>query len=528
MAPILSKEPPKTAEGRALQTVRKANLAIDAFVEIVRVSISAGSVVVHGAAEAGSCIGDQFGRIVDTIMVESVKTLESLCLVDILSGGSKGKKKPLFSNLPPYLVMTILGCLYNAFVFGYLPAAGLAWNSEPSMLFHAFFFLAAASFGKACRCEPGSSPMSAEWTTYGSPPPGFSDDEHSPGPRVRWCTKTRAYQPERCYFDKALGHSVLKLDHFCPWLNNTIGYGNYKYFYLFLGYATSACGYLGMSFIELLLHATLSAPSTFCLVTSGALALVLASILVPFFLFHTHLIFRNMTTIEFVHWMRAEGEQGERDRLNASPYDLGVYHNICSALGDNPLTWFLPVGLPAGDGVIFPKSESSDNASNEGDPEAAHPQEGNLASTSSFGESEEITCDNFFVWVDSAEFADDLKVGCEVIHDGIADMLLDAAESMVKMCSGIGTRRMEQRRQIESGRPAGRRLPRRMRTFSDQAEPPSRRATIVPVRFVDDHSPSDADSEGFDDLWSDRWSDWPSRHTYSDSSQSLGDAYFSD
>ena len=34
------------------------------------------------------------------------------------------------------------------------------------------------------------------------------------------------------------------------------------------------------------------------------------------------------------------------------PFDLGYYQNICSLLGDNPLTWFLP-GKIVGDGLHF-------------------------------------------------------------------------------------------------------------------------------------------------------------------------------
>ena len=35
------------------------------------------------------------------------------------------------------------------------------------------------------------------------------------------------------------------MDHHCPWLGNTIGFENHKFFYLFLFYTNAACSFLG-------------------------------------------------------------------------------------------------------------------------------------------------------------------------------------------------------------------------------------------------------------------------------------------
>merc|ERR1711971_1070859 len=130
-----------------------------------------------------------------------------------------------------------------------------------------------------------------------------------------------------------------------------MGFGNHKFFFLFLMYANCACGVLGVSIIELLVQQTLPALNTFLVLGAGGLTLLLSMVLIPFFLFHVWLLTRNMTTIEFREVMTRQEDFGE------SPYNRGIFANISAVLGPNPLLWFLPVGGPKGDGLSFPRAK---------------------------------------------------------------------------------------------------------------------------------------------------------------------------
>ena len=64
---------------------------------------------------------------------------------------------------------------------------------------------------------------------------------------VRYCKPCTAIKPDRCHHCSICRRCVLKMDHHCPWVNNCIGFGNYKFFVLFLLYATLYCFYVSVS-----------------------------------------------------------------------------------------------------------------------------------------------------------------------------------------------------------------------------------------------------------------------------------------
>ena len=64
---------------------------------------------------------------------------------------------------------------------------------------------------------------------------------------MRYCEKCVHIKPDRCHHCSVCGVCVTKMDHHCPWVNNCVGFSNYKFFILFLGYAFIYCIFIALS-----------------------------------------------------------------------------------------------------------------------------------------------------------------------------------------------------------------------------------------------------------------------------------------
>lgn len=461
MSPILSKlppPPPRNTKEVVDLAAKKARPILESLLELVHASLVGGNLLL---VEVSECLG-RLGSLADRLVKSSVQMLESYCCLD-LRRYTRGPEPKLQSSVPILFVIMLLMMLYNAFVVAYMPAAGIAFNSPTSLLFHALIFLVLSSFVQAARTDPGGIPNSKEWRNRGCPPLLARERKHC-SDEPRWCRKSEAYKPDRAHYCRVLGRGVLRMDHHCPWLGNTVGFANHKFFILFLLYSSTACGMLGLSIIQLLVQATLPALTTFLLIGAEGLAALLSGILVPFFLFHAWLLVRNMTTIEFCEMMREgqgcgkDGDAAQESR--GSMYDLGLYQNISCVMGGNPLLWLAPVGGPLGDGVRFPTKDTplvevaetgptagvnftgigdQQSQHTEGDPEAAHPsggsqEQGLCSGEDSAGGSSCVTTKeaagdaaSFLVWHSAAEFTEDLRLGCEVMEDTFGKTVLRLA-----------------------------------------------------------------------------------------------------
>ena len=122
-------------------------------------------------------------------------------------------------------------------------------NSTPSLLIFTFVYfpcsvLAMTSLYMASTTNPGAVPMGARPLVTVRPSAANNSSEASRTSQrpIRRCHKCNDnFKPTRAHHDSVTGRCIVKFDHFCPWVNNSIGALNHKFFCLFLMYTAVCC-----------------------------------------------------------------------------------------------------------------------------------------------------------------------------------------------------------------------------------------------------------------------------------------------
>jgi len=248
------------------------------------------------------------------------------------------------------------------------------------IVFHVLTGLLLYCLGRCILTDAGGIPSDGTWDLK----PEFENERNNPGASSRslklievkqssgerrhckWCLK---YKPDRCHHCRICNACVLRMDHHCPWVYNCIGFRNHKYFFLLLFYAALDLAFITFMMFDSVWWSTRTDVSIALMLTmaSGyAFALFLTVISTTFLGFHTWLMVKAMTTVEFCE--KSLKKQG----YNSSRYNHGLLTNICSVLGPEPAFWFLPMSLPEGEGISWSVSTQSGADAAQGEATTIH------------------------------------------------------------------------------------------------------------------------------------------------------------
>jgi len=159
------------------------------------------------------------------------------------------------------------------------------------------------------------------------------------------CKKTGSAKPPRAHYDSVNRELVMNFDHWCPWLFNSVGYGNYRHFLVFLGWIwvlTSLGLFLsaepfftglksrgGLDVHEL---SSVSFVIVFCLCLALSLAIGV--------LFSWHL-FLSMTAQTSVDFLILHGRRSRIDEDYPNPFDSGsIWSNLSGVLFSQGGGWW--------------------------------------------------------------------------------------------------------------------------------------------------------------------------------------------
>ncbi|TIA68864.1 hypothetical protein E3P91_03883 [Wallemia ichthyophaga] len=177
----------------------------------------------------------------------------------------------------------------------------------------------------------------------------------------RYCRSCHVYKPPRAHHCSKSGRCVLRMDHYCPWMNNCIGFYNYGHFIRFLVGVNVGCVFLLYVLSNRVLYPTpVPDNAETALIVANYIACLLTLIVVgSFSLYQFYALCTNTTTIE--SWEKDKvANLARRGRIRdiKYPYQLSVYENICAVLGNRPWLWLVPQRMH-GNGLAYPTATNS-------------------------------------------------------------------------------------------------------------------------------------------------------------------------
>jgi uncharacterized membrane protein len=275
--------------------------------------------------------------------------------------------------LPFFVTVYVISALIllSAYHFSFVPASGtvLLWR-----LTAMFLILTVTAYTRASQVSPGivsaaaesSSCSSAEDNSccHSSHPSSLpfplepistvvSEAVDSPSLKLHCEHCGTSLRPERTHHCFSLDACILRYDHYCVWIDNAVGYYNYRLFFSFVFCSMAAA----VSYCALIFTAIFSGHSlgiglvgmlgTFFLLCIAATVAISLSVFLCISIIPC--IVHNQTAVERAVCLKyAARAQRSRRGPYVHRYDCGSwYKNAVSMLqSDWPWMWILPFGLP--------------------------------------------------------------------------------------------------------------------------------------------------------------------------------------
>ncbi|XP_068181563.1 palmitoyltransferase ZDHHC15B [Antennarius striatus] len=179
---------------------------------------------------------------------------------------------------------------------------------------------------------------------------------------IRFCDRCQVLKPDRCHHCSVCETCVLKMDHHCPWVNNCVGFSNYKFFLLFLSYSMLYCMYIAATVFQYFLKFWVgdlpNGRAKFHVLFLMFVALMFFVSLMFLFGYHCWLVSKNRSTLEaFSAPVFVTGP----DR---NGFNVGLHRNLQQVFGENRKLWYIPVFTSQGNGHYFPLKNLSSESHN--------------------------------------------------------------------------------------------------------------------------------------------------------------------
>ncbi|XP_041622190.1 palmitoyltransferase ZDHHC20 isoform X3 [Vulpes vulpes] len=121
---------------------------------------------------------------------------------------------------------------------------------------------------------------------------------------IRYCERCQLIKPDRAHHCSACDMCILKMDHHCPWVNNCVGFSNYKFFLLFLLYSLLYCLFVATTvlqyFIKFWTNELSDTRAKFHVLFLFFVSTMFFISVLSLFSYHCWLVGKNRTTIAWV------------------------------------------------------------------------------------------------------------------------------------------------------------------------------------------------------------------------------------